>query len=289
MFHVVSYVCYNLSMISSLNLSKNKVGQLPALLIKSLEAGQIGHAYLFVGSEYIDKLVIAKQFTGALKCDSLDFILIEPEIIETKGVKKQSNIGIDQIKNIQYWASLSPYNSPRKVAVINNADKMTDEAANSLLKTLEESPPKTIFILITSSVNSLLPTIISRCQIIKFPLASFKHFTSEDFLKEYETAAQDLVSLINSDLAVKYKYAEDMAKDVGAAREKLKLWLFVFRDAVLNYLDCRNYVLKQNLLFKNYSVKKLMVIIKQIGQTSGLIANSSINARLALEVLMLEF
>ena len=268
--------------------SKKKAGKLPALLLRSLKTGQIGHAYLFVGSEYVDKLAIAKNFMEMLKCDRLDFILIESEIIETKGVKKQSNIGIDQIKNIRYWASLSPFKSLRKIAVINEANKMTEEAANSLLKTLEESPSKTTFILITSSLNLLLPTIISRCQIIKFPLASFKHFASEDFLQEYETTAQDLINLINSDLAVKYKCAEDMAKDAGLAREKLKLWIFIFRDAVLNYFNCRDYVLKQNLLFKNYPVEKLMVIIRKMGQTNGLLSNSSINARLVLEVLMLE-
>lgn len=281
-----------------------------AFLEKSAKSNRLAHAYLFAGSEYIDKLAVVQKFLEILKCDQLDYSFIEParttelvrsgrpEIVEKKEIKKVSEIGLKKITDLQFRLSLSPFKSPYQVAVINQAERMTKEAANALLKTLEEPSSKAILILITSSLNSILPTIQSRCQIIKFPAPSVKIFKKPEFLGKYNLAAKELNKLAESDLTAKYKYAENLAKDAGSAREQLGFWLMAVRDAILAKINCQKFTISdpstscpsgRRALGVNYSLSKLNKIIKKIKETNYLLANSSINARLALEVLMLEF
>lgn len=261
-----------------------------AFLEKGAKSNRLAHAYLFAGSEYIDKLTIAQKFLEILKCDQLDYLFIEPQkVIEKKEVKKISEINIEQIRNLQYRLSLSPFKSPYQIAVINQAEKMTKEAANALLKTLEEPSSKAILILITSLLNSILPTIQSRCQIIKFPAPPVKSFKKPEFLEKYNLAARELNKLAESDLTAKYKYAENFSKDVGSAREQLGFWLMAVRDAILFKINCQQFAVGANQILGDYSLNQLNKIIKKIKETNNLLSNSSINARLALEVLMLEF
>jgi len=94
-----------------------------------------------------------------------DILILEPKIIETeKGVKKESEISIDQIRKVQHQFSMFPYRASYKIALINQVEKMTSQASNCILKTLEEPNSKTILILITSKSELILPTIASRCQ-----------------------------------------------------------------------------------------------------------------------------
>lgn len=300
-------------------------------LEKSAKNNRLAHAYLFAGSEYIDKLAVVQKFIKIFhpsgghpqgeSFDLFDYLFIEPLVIEKKevhppvnripsqnknqahtfggGVKKVSEINIEQIRDLQYRLSLSPLKSPYQVAIINQADKMTKEAANALLKTLEEPSPKAILILITSSLNSILPTIQSRCQIIKFPAPSISVFRKPEFLGKYNTAVRELNNLIKSDLIAKYKYAESLSKDAGLGREQLGFWLIAIRDAILSKIDCQRFAvsdfstspgISSSILFAtNYSLNQLNKIAKKIKETDNLLSNSSINARLALEVLMLEF
>lgn len=129
------------------------------VLEKQIAKNRLIHAYLFVGSKYQDKLAEALEFANYLKISDTDLLIINNSASET--------IKIEEIKEIQHALSLKPYQSNFKLAVINHADRMTSEAANSLLKTLEEPPGKSILILISSNEENLLPTIVSRCQKIR--------------------------------------------------------------------------------------------------------------------------
>lgn len=148
------------------------------MLYKSVKDKKTSHSYLFVGIEGIGKKEIAKEFAKMLLCisdnkycntcksciefdsnNNPDFLYIEPE---------GNSVKIEQIRYIQRKIQEKPIISNKKVYIINDADKMTTEAQNCLLKTLEEPPEYSTIILIGSNENMFLSTIKSRCMIIHF-------------------------------------------------------------------------------------------------------------------------
>lgn len=147
-------------------------------LKKSIENNQISHSYLFIGIEGIGKKLLATEFAKAILClgdskycnncksciefdgnNNPDFLYIEPD---------GNSLKIEQIREMQKKVQEKPIISNKKVYIINDADKMTLEAQNSLLKTLEEPPEFATIILIGTNENAFLATIKSRCMIIHF-------------------------------------------------------------------------------------------------------------------------
>ena len=148
-------------------------------LTKIIEEKKVLHSYMFVGVEGIGKQMIAKKFAQMILCtnegrkgcntckscieftsnNNPDFLYIEPD---------GNNIKIEQIRYLQRKIQEKPIISNRKVYIINDADKMTTEAQNCLLKTLEEPPEYSTIILIGTNQNLFLNTIKSRCMIISF-------------------------------------------------------------------------------------------------------------------------
>ena len=159
------------------NLIGNK--EIKDKLISIVENKKVVNSYLFIGEEGIGKKEFAKEFSRMIlcekenfekdiECDSCikfisenhpDFFIIE---------KDENSIKIDQIRNLVEKSQEKPVLSKRKVYIINDADSMTKEAQNSLLKTLEEPPEYIVIILIASNENNLLTTIKSRCTKINF-------------------------------------------------------------------------------------------------------------------------
>ncbi len=153
--------------------------QIKEALKKVVMENKASHSYMFVGIEGIGKQMIAKRFaqmllctnehqTGCHECKSCiefisnnhpDFLYIEPD---------GNSIKIEQIRYLQRKIQEKPIISDKKVYIINDADKMTTEAQNCLLKTLEEPPEYSTIILIGSNENAFLNTIKSRCMKIAF-------------------------------------------------------------------------------------------------------------------------
>ena len=132
-------------------------------IINSIRNNKINHAYMFEGIDGIGKNLFAKELGNILintnnAENSPDYITIEPT---------GNSIKIAQIRELQSDIIIKPH-SNYKIYIINNAQKMTVESQNALLKTLEDPPEYAIIILITNNKESLLPTIKSRCEIIKF-------------------------------------------------------------------------------------------------------------------------
>src|SRR5574344_311520 len=158
-------------------------------LKKQINNKQISHSYMFVGTEGIGKELFAKEFAKAIlclsekkycnECDSCNKYNGEnhPDFCEIKA--NGNYIRISQIREMEEDIYQKPIISSKKVFIINDADKMTEEAQNSLLKTLEEPPEYIVIILIVANENSLLNTIKSRC--IKIP---FSNITEKE-LTEY--------------------------------------------------------------------------------------------------------
>ncbi|MEW5801349.1 MAG: DNA polymerase III subunit delta' [bacterium] len=157
------------------------IGQARAIrpLQNSLMKGAISHAYLFVGPDGVGKKLTAFGLAKAVNClqtvgdfcGSCDACRriekgIHPDIffIEPDGVK----LKIDQFRDLQASIRYRPYLARKKVCIIDQADRMTVPAANSILKTLEEPPADTMMVLVASSLDQILPTIRSRCRMVQF-------------------------------------------------------------------------------------------------------------------------
>lgn len=150
------------------------------ILSSAIKTNNILHSYLFVGTEGIGKSIFAKEFAKMILCinkdkeacnntcescikfdnnNNPDFKIIKPD---------GNNIKIEQIRQMNSKIVEKPIIAQKKVYIINDSEKMTKEAQNSLLKTLEEPPQYVVIILICSKENELLNTIKSRCTKIGF-------------------------------------------------------------------------------------------------------------------------
>ncbi|MYA62998.1 MAG: AAA family ATPase [Dehalococcoidia bacterium] len=165
-------------------------------LSRSLEAGRIAHSYLITGPAKIGKTTLALDIARAVNCSSggtpcatcrqcqritsalhPDVRIIGLEAARSGRLRTQ--ISIEQVREIQRDASLLPYEGRNRVFIFESAEKLSGEAANSLLKTLEEPPDNVIIILVASDLNAVLPTLISRCRSIALrttPLSAVSEF-----------------------------------------------------------------------------------------------------------------
>lgn len=146
---------------------------------KSLETGKISHAYIISGERAAGKEFIANLFAMALQCESdgekpcgqchsckQALSGNQPDIIKVTH-EKPNTIGVDDVRGqINNDMGIKPYSSPYKIYIMNEAEKMTPQAQNALLKTLEEPPAYGIIFLLTTNVNSMLQTILSRCVVL---------------------------------------------------------------------------------------------------------------------------
>lgn len=192
---------------------KNIIGHAEIIeqLKKNAATRKIPHAIIFSGVEGVGKRKIAEIFAASLLCENLkngepcgvcpdcklmagkshpDFYVVEPEATKTT-----RNIKIDQIRTLQSQVALKPVQAERRVVIIDGAEFMKTAAANCLLKTLEEPPGATIFILTTSNRAGLLMTIRSRCMTINFERLTDEQIKSELSRREIENAEK--ISIIS--------------------------------------------------------------------------------------------
>ncbi len=153
--------------------------QIKAHLQGALESKKVSHAYIINGEKSSGKEFIARIFAMALQCEqegtdpcnecrSCKQALSgnQPDILYVSH-EKPNTISVDDIRvQINNNVAVKPYSSRYKVYIINEAEKMTPQAQNALLKTLEEPPEYVVILLLVSNVNTLLPTVLSRCVLL---------------------------------------------------------------------------------------------------------------------------
>jgi len=275
-------------------------------LKKTVESEKIPHAFLFSGQSNLGKKTIAFELAFLLLKERNkqhpDLILVEP---------LEKEIQIAQIRDLNWKLYLKPYSAPFKVAILDQAHSMNSEAQNCLLKTLEEPKGKTVLILVAESPELLLPTIVSRCESIKFyqvgqeviekylkeqgisekeirevsqasqgrPGVAVDFLTNPQAVKDRAERIKELNNLLKSDLASRFQYAKKISESSNL-KDILNIWLAYFREELLNGLKLQKPVA---------SLGKLKNILWKIQSTNSLLESTNINTKLALEILMLDF
>ena len=198
--------------------------QVTVTLKNELMRGRIAHAYLFTGSRGTGKTTCAKILARAVNClhpkdgdpcgeCEICRGLEDGSILDVVEIDAASNNGVDSIRSLIEESNFTPATARYRVYIIDEVHMLSVAAFNALLKTLEEPPPHVIFILATTEVHKLLPTILSRCQ--RF---DFKRIAPEDIAGRLEDVAQRENAQLDHDAALLIARVAD-----GALRDALSL------------------------------------------------------------------
>ncbi len=134
------------------------------------KSGTLAHSHILVGPDGIGKSPMARSLAGLILDPDADRVRDYVDIISVRPAGK--SIGVDEVRRIIGEANIMPFEGNRKVIVIYNAELLTTQAQNGLLKTIEDPSPGVYFILLTKTLDNLLPTIRSRCAIHRlFPMS----------------------------------------------------------------------------------------------------------------------
>lgn len=293
-----------------------------AILKQSIAGKDFAHAYLFCGPAHLGKTEVARRFSaGILGFPDSASLDKHPDV---KIVEGEKLIKIDQIRELKRYFSLAPYKANYKVALVAEAEKMNRQAANAFLKLLEEPSGQAILILIAPSTRSLLPTLVSRCQVINFqrvsaaeihdglqaagaskqearilsqksqglPGRAFSYLKEPSKLAAEISLFHDFARLPKENFSQRFAFAEKAAKAEEGLEPVLLQWLNFYHDLILakhNALDLISDPEGKSEIAsvsENYTISQILIAIRIL---QGIWQNLrfNINKRLALETLLI--
>ncbi len=299
------------------------------------------HAYLFTGPKGVGRRTMAIRFAQAINCANPPspgepcFVcrtctLIErmqhPDLSIVQSESEGRTLKVGQVRELQHEVSLTPYEARYRVVICLRFEEASISAANALLKTLEEPPPQVIIILTTESSERLLPTIVSRCEVLRLrPLAvadirlglssnkeipndqsnllanisggrpgyALRLYNEPELLNERNKWLDDLQRMIPANRVERFAYADLLAKDKDTLVEILQVWLSFWRDVLIlsikASIDITNQDRREEIeqLANNISIYQTRTFVSRLEQSFNLI-NQNVNTRLVTEVLLLD-
>jgi len=255
-------------------------------LTNSISAKNISHAYLFSGPRGSGKTTIARLFAKAINCEHPTSNIQHPtpnfepcnkcsSCLEIMGAKSMdlieidaaSHRGIDDVRELREGIKFAPIKSKYKIFIIDECHQLSKDAANALLKTLEEPPAHAVFLLATTEAHKMIPTIISRCQ--RF---DFKRLRVPEIIKKLE--------FISKKENIKF---DESALSLIALNSRGS-----FRDAESLLDECVNFSGNSGTI-KTEDIKELLGVV-EVGQVSSfvdfLISKKTKDAILSLNLML---
>lgn len=305
------------------------------LLQRAVATGQLSHAYLLTGPPQVGKTTLARACAQALLCTAED-----PPCGQCTACRKvqqsthpdlhiivpqRANLLIDQVRELQRQAALSPVEARYKVFILRQIERATAPAANALLKTLEEPPPHVVLFLTLTQGEQTLPTVASRCQQLTLrplPVAQVAQALQERWQVPPERAEllarlsqgrlgwavtmlrddaawqqrarwlDDLLTLGEQNRLERMRYAERLSHDKANATNVLHLWTTWWHDILLLQNGCQEQVAnidRLDLLWheaRRYESQQVRAFLGELATTARYL-EQNVNPRLALEVLLL--
>lgn len=255
--------------------------QIKEHLQNAIKEKKVSHAYIINGERSSGKEFIAQIFAMSIQCDRQEVEPCgechsckqaksnnQPDIIRVTH-EKPNSIGVDDIRSkINNDVAIKPYSSPYKIYIMNEGEKLTPQAQNALLKTLEEPPEYVVIMILTTNVDSMLPTILSRCVVLNMkPVADelVRKFLMEELMvpdykadvcvafargnagKAKALATSEEFDNIKIDAVTLLKYIQEMdVSEMVTAVKKISEYKFNIND----YLDIISVWYRDVLLFK---------------------------------------
>ena len=301
-------------------------------LQNAVKSERVAGAYLFSGEQGVGKETVALYFAGLILCESSAEGIVpcgdcrscrkiksgnhpDLQIIRPEG----SQLKIDQIREMQQQISYQPLEGPRKIYIIANTEKMNVYTANSLLKTLEEPPAASTIILLTENLNSILPTIRSRSQILTFyPMSTEKLATTlveslsinqEDatnvallsrgfvgraltFVDKGISDSQEIPAILEEkDIIAAFSLAEQFEKNLDSLDELITWYrdlLLVQQGASKELITHTDALDRLCVLAPQYSQIRLQRAIKTVFQTKSLLQKTNVPKTISLEVMCIK-
>jgi DNA polymerase-3 subunit delta' len=310
-------------------------------LKRAIRQDKVSHSFLFLGNDGIGKKWVALQFAKALNClervsedgDGCDQCLsckkiehrLHPDVLllEPEG----QTLKVDQVRQMQRDLAYRPYEGRRRVCILAAADRMAPNMSNTLLKTLEEPPLHTVIVLLANNPRFILPTILSRCQMIRFhplpfPLVSNwlieqKGFNGEEacllaslsegspgkaleIREEIERIPrQELLMSLVGLKSLPFEKKESWAESLSSNRENLILLLEVAKTLLRDLVMMKTLKNKSKLIHSDlaqeieslateWHLPSLLNRMEVLHQTT-LAIRSNANMPLALEAMMLSW
>lgn len=326
-----------------MNKSWNMVGNAWAvdMLRQHVSRGNPGHAYLFTGPRGIGRRTLALRFAQALnctdpgepgvpcgKCDDCKRIESgqHPDASVVDAEAEGGILRVERVREQRRLITLKPFQAKYRIAIFARFQEANDSAANALLKTLEEAPAHAILILTAESSEGLLPTVVSRCEVLRLhpaPVEAVEHLLAERgaqpeqarllahvcggcpgaairLLEDKGARAQreeklaDLLQLLSLARAGRFAYSEKLSKDKASMRAALIIWLSFWRDVL--WLAGGAGVPITNIdhqreietLARGLSLKQATRIVEDLDQALRRL-ESNVNPRLLSEVLLLDW
>lgn len=299
------------------------------------------HAYLFTGPPGLGRRSLALAFARSLNCTQPpapgEFCsecrdcrqiaaMLHPDLHIIQADQEGGTLKVDQIRELRKSVLLSPYQAKYRIVLLHRFQEANPSAANALLKTLEEAPSKVILLLTADNAEQLLPTIVSRCEVIRLrslPIPRVEEFLREKGaddakaqliaslsagrpgyalrLVEDESSLEfrnekldDFENLLTASRVERFAYAEKIAKEKEGFRETLILWLSLWRDVMLRVAGEEDAIanLDRCEMIENLASKlNLAEAKKLLGAAENGIGQlkRNVNARLLIENLLLDW
>lgn len=271
--------------------------QLKEHLQNAIATNKVSHAYIINGERSSGKEFIARVFAMALQCENSGVEPCgechsckqalsnnQPDIVYVSH-EKPNTIGVEDIRaQINGDIGIKPYSSPRKIYIMNEGEKMTVQAQNALLKTLEEPPEYAVILILTTHVEALLPTILSRCVVLNMkPVSDMlvkKYLMEELAVPDYKAnicvafargnigkakllASSEEFEKVKDEAITLVKYINDMeVNEIVKAIKKITEYKFDVND----YLDILSAWYRDVLLFKATKDVNSLIFKEEIQQ-----------------------
>jgi DNA polymerase-3 subunit delta' len=311
------------------------------MLRQHVTRSTLRHAYLFTGSPGLGRRSLALRFGQALNCTRppapgescgacRDCRQIEsmshPDLAVIQAEQEGGTLKVNQVRELQHNLALKPYQARYRLALFLRFQEANPNAANALLKTLEEAPDYAVLILTADNTEQLLPTIVSRCEVLRLrplPIRSVQEYlqtrgadkesarllahlsggrpgyalrllADPALLEIRKQRLDDLWTLLTTSRRKRFDYADGLSKDKDAMRQTLLIWQSYWRDVMLRTAQADTPLINLDFaneiepLAKRLTLPLTRSLVAQLEKSIERL-EMNVNSRLLAEVLLLDW